>query len=66
MEDIQYDKPFPFDSDKLHKEVGEDFIEKSVDAADVYYIVNNELDMEEDLVCSLVSMTRTANSSEKA
>lgn len=69
MEGIQYYAALPFDNDEIElssKEEQEiEEMEEVIEADDPYHIVITEFDMGKDRIRSLVSLTRTANNTEK-
>ena len=69
MEGIQYYVALPFDNDEIElrsKEEQEiEEMDEVIEANDPYHIVMTELDMGKDRIHSLISLTRTANNTEK-
>ena len=69
MEGVQYRAALSFDSDELEfssKEEQEvEHMDEVIEAADHHHVVITELNMKKGIICSLVSLTRTANNAEK-
>ena len=67
MEEVFYSSELPFDHDdtEIAEKQETELMEEVIETVDAYQIVFTEFDMGNDGIRSLVSMSKTANSSEK-